>query len=378
MGYNIILWMKPFVKWAGGKEREYRYFQEFIPNNIHNYIEPFLGGGAVFFKFSDIEIMGERYINDYSTELYELYSLISQRNHDFLEELDAIENNIQLMVMYANNNIRYFTDACILANESMTYEQQIQTILNNCFVEGSRLHQHLNVYDNQFETELIKTIKIKIRKYCRLRENGNDVDDNNIFKLFETALKMSLYNTIRYAYNHYDANNSHKIAYFLYIREFCYASMFRYNPEGEFNVPYGGMSYNSKSFSNVVKYIKTDELVNYLNQAQLRNMDFEAFLDGIYVNENDFIFVDPPYDSEFSEYAQNVFNFNDHIRLANQLSRTNAKVMVVIKNTEQIHNLYSNLGFNIRRYNKLYSVNFQNRNNRLVEHLIITNYDTEE
>lgn len=370
--------MKPFVKWAGGKEREYKYFQKYIPNNIRNYIEPFLGGGAVFFKFSDIDILGGRYINDYSTELYELYSLIKQRDNDFLEELHAIDNNIRLMTEYANNNIYYFTEACIRANDFLPYEEQIITIINNSFVDDYRLYQHLNVYDNQFEAELIKTIKIKVRKYCRLKKHGNEVDANNIFKLFETALKMSLYNTVRYAYNHCDANNSYKIAYFLYIREFCYASMFRYNPEGEFNVPYGGMSYNSKNFSNVINYIETNELVDYLNEAELRNLDFEDFLNEINVDENDFVFVDPPYDSEFSEYAQNEFNFEDHIRLADVLAKTDAKVMVVIKMTEQIYKLYKERNFHIRSYNKKYNVNFQNRNNRLVEHLIITNYEVGE
>lgn len=47
--------MKPFVKWAGGKRQILKYIRKFIDNsheennNDFTYIEPFLGGGAVFF-----------------------------------------------------------------------------------------------------------------------------------------------------------------------------------------------------------------------------------------------------------------------------------------------------------------------------------------
>ncbi len=84
--------------------------------------------------------------------------------------------------------------------------------------------------------------------------------------------------------------------------------------------------------------------------------------------------MDPPYDSEYSEYAQNAFNREDQIRLANYLANTEARVMVVIKETEFIRNLYTDLGFNIDVFDKKYMVNFKNRNNRDVVHLIITNY----
>ena len=36
---------------------------------------------------------------------------------------------------------------------------------------------------------------------------------------------------------------------FLFLREYAYAAMFRYNRRDEFNVPYGGISYNRKSLA---------------------------------------------------------------------------------------------------------------------------------
>lgn len=47
--------MKPFVKWAGGKRQILSRINEYVQDSIsdnpdYTYIEPFLGGGAVFFS----------------------------------------------------------------------------------------------------------------------------------------------------------------------------------------------------------------------------------------------------------------------------------------------------------------------------------------
>ena len=42
---------KPFVKWAGGKEKELAVITPNLPEKINNYFEPFVGGGAVFLYF---------------------------------------------------------------------------------------------------------------------------------------------------------------------------------------------------------------------------------------------------------------------------------------------------------------------------------------
>ena len=44
--------MKPMLKYVGGKQKEIPCFLEHIPEKFDTYIEPFLGGGAVFFHES--------------------------------------------------------------------------------------------------------------------------------------------------------------------------------------------------------------------------------------------------------------------------------------------------------------------------------------
>ena len=91
--------------------------------------------------------------------------------------------------------------------------------------------------------------------------------------------------------------------------------------------------------------------------------------------EDDFIFLDPPYDSEFSTYAKNTFDKEDQTRLANYLIKEcKGKWLMVIKNTPFIYSLYDGHGLTIRSFDKKYQVSFMNRNDRNVQHLIITNY----
>lgn len=91
--------------------------------------------------------------------------------------------------------------------------------------------------------------------------------------------------------------------------------------------------------------------------------------------ETDFIFLDPPYDSEFSTYANNKFTRDDQKRLADYLlNRCKAKWMMIIKNTDLIFNLYNQPGIHIKTFDKNYLVSFMNRNDKKAVHLLITNY----
>ena len=169
------------------------------------------------------------------------------------------------------------------------------------------------------------------------------------------------------------SDESKKAALFFFIREYCYSSMFRYNSKGEFNVPYGGISYNRKDIKKKYEYILSDAMRQKLKNCELYNYDFEEFLNMVKPKRDDFIFLDPPYDSDFSTYANNSFDKEEQIRLRNYLTNTKAKILLVIKNTEFIYNLYKD-DFKISDFDKKYMVSFMNRNDKDVKHLVVTNY----
>lgn len=61
--------MRPILKYRGGKSKEIPEFIRYIPNEYNRYIEPFLGGGAVYFYLEPEQAI----INDINTKLIEFY-----------------------------------------------------------------------------------------------------------------------------------------------------------------------------------------------------------------------------------------------------------------------------------------------------------------
>ena len=172
----------------------------------------------------------------------------------------------------------------------------------------------------------------------------------------------------------YDVTLAKKIANYYFIREFCYGSMFRYNSRGYFNIPYGGIAYNSKDFRAKVDYILSQNIHELFKNTGIKNKDFEDIISSPKLTSSDFIFLDPPYDTDFSNYEKKEFDKQDQERLAKCLYTTKAKFILIIKNTPFIMGLYkSKKGIKIDKFDKTYLYNMKGRNDREVEHLIVHN-----
>ena len=378
--------MKPFIKWAGGKENELPIILENLPKNFERYIEPFVGGGALYFALNKSNSI----INDKSDELINLYNFIKSGNKEFLTKLNELFHNWSLLEKVIENNSKELLDLyknyCNEVNENsnlkIRYNDRIcEFVISHSEEFNGVLTNHFNIRIDNFIHEIQKNLLSKIRRMCKISNNSGNLTDSNILENMESALKSAFYMHFRYLYNNRSELNisqEFSSAMFYFIREYCYASMFRYNKQGKFNVPYGGISYNRKDFSKKIEYISSETIKKYMNKTLIYNMDFETFCNMINLTEKDFIFLDPPYDTEFSTYAKNDFDKDDQIRLSKFLKSTKAKFMLIIKNTDFIYNLYNNNGFYIKSFDKKYLVSFQNRNNKDVEHLIITNYEMGE
>lgn len=81
----------PFLKWVGGKRQLMPSIVELLPKNIKelNYIEPFIGGGAVLFHLQPKKAI----INDYNHELINVYEVIKNNLNDLIIDLKKHENN---------------------------------------------------------------------------------------------------------------------------------------------------------------------------------------------------------------------------------------------------------------------------------------------
>lgn len=217
----------------------------------------------------------------------------------------------------------------------------------------------------------------------------------------ETALQAGIYTTLRRIYNNLvpvspasDERTSStdalpfgwaEAAWFA-VRCLCYSAMFRYGPTGLFNVPYGGISYNARHFATSIAQFNHPDTVDFFGRCSAVLGDFgdlfehhKYFPKGF--SSGDFVFVDPPYDSAFSQYnADADFGRADQERLRDELLKLDCPWMMVIKNTPFILGLYQGkIDIHGRPlvcavFSKNYQVNFRNRHGHGVEHLVVTNY----
>lgn len=372
--------LKPLFKYPGGKYNEYKYIKDYIPKEIENYYEPFFGGGGVYFQLkNENRVKGMSYINDFSYDLINFYN--NAVSDDFITNIEHINK--------AWNEIKE------LSNE-------VSNALGNEFLQ--RISGDTQAFSKEKVSDTVKTLLAKKSEICSLnlgtktnlhiiivsslidkakRFSKKEITKNNenIGEIcISTAIHQGFYFAIRSVYNEWltDENCSsyteaEKAAHWFFIREMCYGSMFRFNANGEFNIPYGGYSYNKKDFSDKIAYMKSDEVKNALTKnIVIENLDFSLAMDKDYTDK-DFVFLDPPYDTTFSEYDGNAFGKDKHQQLANILKDIKCKWMLVIKNTEFIYGLYNGWA-NIMSFDKTYMYHTRGAYDQNVEHLIITNY----
>lgn len=370
--------LSPIIKWAGGKEKELSFIFPNAPRTFEHYYEPFVGGGAVFTAFS-----AQRYfINDKSEELINLYSCIASSDESFFEWIVAIDAVWRAMLSFVDSH-RDLCDSYELFRERELSEEQMEAVIiafleEHSFELNDILAPSFKWHRNIYGQELRKNIVRKLTRMRLIEQKKYLMPQEDVYKNIETAFMSAIYMYLRYIYNDRELMLSDRglgTSVFVFMRNYAYGGMFRYSQKGWFNVPYGGIGYNHKLLQKKIDYYKSTFLVDHLSNTTICNQDFEVFLRNHPPQENDFVFLDPPYDSEFSTYAQNVFSQDDHRRLANYLiGECRAKWMLVIKYTPFIFSLYCNAGLTIKTFDKKYLVSFMNRNAKDAEHLVIMNY----
>jgi len=93
---------RPFLKWAGGKTQLLSQFEKYYPEElkrgaIKKYVEPFLGGGAVFFEIAQKYAIESAYLSDLNEELILAYEVIQKDPEKLLEVLFKYSKQYQLL-----------------------------------------------------------------------------------------------------------------------------------------------------------------------------------------------------------------------------------------------------------------------------------------
>ena len=199
------------------------------------------------------------------------------------------------------------------------------------------------------------------------------VDD---WELASLVGRDAIYYDCRDRYNASPPTTAQRAADFFLLRELAYGGMFRVNANGHFNVPFGRAYAKSKNLREKVDHLRSDAVVAKMERLNLSALDFADFLDCFEFCQDDFMFVDPPYDSSFSKYDTLDFAEQDQRRLAKALMQFTGRFMLVCKATPLIEDLYHGVEhLRVHHYEYQYKFNIKGRFSRSSTHAMITNYE---
>ena len=159
----------------------------------------------------------------------------------------------------------------------------------------------------------------------------------------------------------------------IYLNKACFNGLYRVNSKNEFNVPSGKKSKVNTYDGPNLGIIHC--LLNF-NDIKLLSTDFEKTVKN--AKKGDFIYLDPPYDSDtstFNSYTENGFGKEEQIRLAEvfkELDKRGCYVMLSNYNTKLIKELYKDYNFNYVTAPR--NIGASSKNRGKVEEVIITNY----
>jgi len=223
---------------------------------------------------------------------------------------------------------------------------------------------------NDYNIELINVyncIKDK-NKYKKVLKILDDYEIKNSKEFYYEIRNMdrdkSLYNKL---------SDIEKCARTIYLNKACFNGLYRVNSKNEFNVPF-----NQKGKVNTYDKDNVELISLYLrnNDITILNGDFEDAVKS--AKANDFIYFDPPYDSDtdtFTSYTNNGFNRDDQIRLSEVFKKLDKKgcyVMLSNHNTKLINELYRD--YNIHVIMAKRNINSNGKGRGTIEEVIITNY----
>jgi DNA adenine methylase len=363
--------LTPFLKWPGGKTQELPSIAALAPPLAGRFIDPFVGGGSVLLATpSDVPAV----VNDACRDLVGLYAAASTQDPAFRSAVEALasawDSLTDLPDLYADLAGAFLTGSTPATSAAL--ERNSAVLLGLADSAGPGLAA---LFASRVERELLA-------KFDRMRgvqgRVGRSLSAGDLEANIEGSVRSSLYMSVRARYNAprlADTWNAFRLADFLFLRELTYAAMFRFNAKDEFNVPYGGVTYNRKSLADKTALLFSSRLLERLSNTVFRCQDFEAFLDVTSPAGADFVFVDPPYDSDFSAYDNMAFDGIDQRRLEATLARLPARVMVVIKDTPAIRSLYNADRWHVEQAAKTYMWTIKSRNDRETTHLTIRNYN---
>ena len=183
----------------------------------------------------------------------------------------------------------------------------LDSIINSYGLSASFLGRTV---PEEYKINFVKTYYAKYNKesYMKLRSDFN-ADKTDLLKLYVLLI---------YGFNR----------------------MLRFNGNGDFNLPVGNVDFNQ----NVVNALNSYFDYIFDKDIYFYNTDFEQFINNVNPNEDDFVYLDPPYLITFSEYNKLWNEDTEHrlLDLLDQLDQNNVRFAIsnIIKHKNKYNEIF--------------------------------------
>lgn len=124
---------------------------------------------------------------------------------------------------------------------------------------------------------------------------------------------------------------------FYYLNRTGYNGLCRFNSKGGFNVPFG-------TYKKISYRTEFPEYRDAFRGWMFTCMDFEQ----LELEPTDFVYADPPYDAQFTQYSKGGFGWDEQERAAEWLAKHRGPVILSNQATPRIVKLYRDLEFELR------------------------------
>lgn len=125
---------------------------------------------------------------------------------------------------------------------------------------------------------------------------------------------------------------------FYYLNRTGYNGLCRFNGRGAFNVPFG-------NYARIQYRTGFADIKHIFRNWEFRCCSYEKLTEEI--GDSDFLYADPPYDVEFTQYYKTGWTFERQVQLAEWLEKLPCPVVTSNMATERICSLYRKLGFDL-------------------------------
>ncbi len=321
--------LTPALPWATNQIIDTHILSQKLPE-FNRYIEPFFGGGQFFHSFNTPKTA---LLNDKNHYIIDFYRLLQSESSGLKTELFNILDHWKLIDNFFEviKKDLAFVESDLKAR-LISYED-VPYLLRTIFSLNLTLEEFEVIYTSKTTPNadlLIDNLISACMSYLKSSSRHFQHFDFNA-----KILQNGYYYYLRELFNGWTSNSKipsgKKLAVWYFINMLGYSARVTYSLSENHHLPISSNAPSYQEIASEINRIFIPDYINKFSKARFFSLDFAEFLRKTDLNEDDFIFVDPPFNSKWIHYEDSVLSREQQRELAAILSSTKTKWMLVMK-----------------------------------------------